>query len=158
MNHEYLLWIALLAYGIHMIEETVYNWRAWVQTALKMNAEWNEFYMVNAVVIVMGLCCAMIGWKNPSIALIFPAFMAVNAVLFHIIPVFTKHMFSPGVITSVVLFLPVVYLLFRGAYIDGMITNPSAIIIPVISGFILMFFPIILQKTKKNITRKYSDN
>ncbi len=28
--------------------------------------------------------CAMVGWKNPAYALSFPAFMVVNAVLFHV--------------------------------------------------------------------------
>jgi len=70
---------ATLIYGVHMLEETMYGWHDWVRKVLKMQAEMNEFYMVNAVVIVLGASCAMVGWKNPAFALSFPAFMVVNA-------------------------------------------------------------------------------
>ena len=40
--------------------------------------------MVNAVVIALGAGCAMVGWRCPAVALIFPAFMVVNALLFHL--------------------------------------------------------------------------
>ena len=97
MTHEYILWIATIAYGFHMIEETVYDWHGWVRRVLKLQAEWHEFYMVNAVVIVLGAGCAMVGWRCPTVALIFPAFMVVNALLFHVLPVLVTRIFSPGV-------------------------------------------------------------
>ncbi len=62
MDHSYLLWIATLIYGVHMLEETIYGWHDWVRKVLKLHAEMNEFYMVNAVVIVLGASCAMVGW------------------------------------------------------------------------------------------------
>ena len=48
MTHEYILWIATAAYGVHMIEETIYDWHGWVRRVLRLNAEWSEFYLVNA--------------------------------------------------------------------------------------------------------------
>ena len=60
MDHSYLLWIATLIYGVHMLEETIYGWHDWVRNVLKLQAEWNEFYMVNAVVIVLGASCALV--------------------------------------------------------------------------------------------------
>lgn len=149
MNHEYLLWIATLAYGVHMIEETIYNWHDWVRKVLKVNAEWSEFYMVNAVVIVLGATCAMVGWRSPAFALILPAFMIINAVLFHIVPVLVTRIFSPGVITAVFLFLPVTGWIYYQAYLDGVLTAPVTWISS-LSGLALMFFPIVLQKTKTN--------
>ena len=38
-----------------MIEETIYDWHGWVRRILKLDAEWSEFYMVNAIVIVLGV-------------------------------------------------------------------------------------------------------
>ncbi len=147
MDHSYLLWIATLIYGVHMLEETMYGWHDWVRKVLKMQAEMNEFYMVNAVVIVLGASCAMVGWKNPAFALSFPAFMVVNAVLFHIAPVLVTRIFSPGVITAVLLFLPVTAWIYYSAYLDGVLSF-STVAISSVSGAVLMFFPIILQKTK----------
>jgi len=149
VKHEYLLWVATLAYGVHMLEETIYNWHDWVRKVLKLNAEWSEFYMVNAVVIVLGATCAMVGWRNPAFALILPAFMLVNAVLFHIVPVLVTRIFSPGVITAVLLFLPVTGRIYYQADRDGVLTG-SAIAISSLLGLVLMLFPIVLQKTKTN--------
>ncbi|MBC7800739.1 MAG: HXXEE domain-containing protein, partial [Gemmatimonadaceae bacterium] len=67
MAHEYILWIATAAYALHMIEETIYDWHGWVRRVLKLQAEWNEFYMVNGFVIVLGISCAMIGWRQPMV-------------------------------------------------------------------------------------------
>ncbi len=148
MTHEYILWIATIAYGFHMIEETVYDWHGWVRRVLKLQAEWHEFYMVNAVVIVLGAGCAMVGWRCPTVALIFPAFMVVNALLFHVLPVLVTRIFSPGLFTSLILFLPVTAWLYRGAWQDGVLTT-SAVFISSVMGFLLMMFPIVLQKTKR---------
>ena len=156
MSHEYLLWVATFAYGIHMIEETVYNWHDWVRYTLGMEAQWHEFYMVNAVVIVMGCTCAMVGWKNPTFSLIFPAFMVVNAVGFHILPIIVKRTFSPGVITSIILFLPITASIYYGAYQDGVITSLQVVLVSAAMGFVCMMFPIFLQKTKYNsMVKKY---
>ena len=156
MTHEYLLWVATLAYGVHMLEETIYNWHDWVRTVLKVDAEWSEFYMVNAIVIVLGASCAMVGWKNPAFALLLPAFMVVNATIFHIIPVIVTRIFSPGVITAVLLFLPVTGYIYYTALQDGVLTSGS-VWVSSIGGLLLMFFPIVLQKTKRNaLVQRYS--
>ncbi len=152
MDHSYLLWIATLIYGVHMLEETIYGWHDWVRKVLKLQAEWNEFYMVNAIVIVLGASCAMVGWKNAAFALIFPAFMVVNAVLFHIVPVLVTRIFSPGVITAVLLFLPVTVWIYYSAYLDGVLSF-STVAVSSVSGALLMFFPIVLQKTKSEMNR-----
>ena len=147
MSQDYVLWVAAGAYGIHMIEETIYDWRGWVRRVLKLPAEWSEFYLVNAIVGLLGICCAMIGWRSPAIALIFPAFMLVNAILFHILPVLLTRVFSPGVITAVFLFLPVGWWCYSAAAQDGVLTGAD-IAISGVAGFVIMMTPIVIQKTK----------
>jgi len=148
MSHEYVLWIATVAYALHMIEETVYDWRGWVRRVLKLQAEWNEFYMVNAFVIVLGASCAMIGWRRPEVSLSFPAFMLVNAVLFHIVPTAITRIFSPGLFTAVVLFVPVTVWTYYGAWEDGALTAFAGVVSGIL-GFLMMMFPIVLQVTKR---------
>ncbi len=148
MNHQYVLWIATAAYGFHMIEETVYDWHGWVRRVLKLQAEWSEFYLVNGVVFVLGLSYAMVGWQLPAFALVFPAFMLVNAILFHILPTIITRIFSPGIITAVVLFLPVGTWAYCSASRDGAL-NTTAVVVSGVLGFVLMLFPIVLQMTKR---------
>jgi hypothetical protein len=148
MTNEYVLWIAAAVYGIHMIEETVYDWSGWARRVLGLPGQWNEFYVVNAVVGLLGISCAMIGWRSPAVALMFPAFMLVNAVLFHILPVLVTRIFSPGFFTAVVLFLPVGLWCYKAAGQDGVLT-PEAMWISGAGGFILMMVLPLWQKTKR---------
>ena len=89
----------------------------------------------------------MIGWRFPTVALIFPAFMVVNALLFHVLPVLVTRIFSPGLFTALILFLPVTVWLYLGAWQDGVLTT-GAVLISSVMGFLLMMFPIVVQKTK----------
>ena len=52
--------------------------------------------------------------------------MLVNAVLFHIVPVAVTRVFSPGLFTAVVLFLPVASWAYWGAWRDGVLTVRTA--------------------------------
>lgn len=147
MSHEYFLWIATLAYGLHIIEEMLFDWRGWARGFLKLPAEWNEFYVFNAFVILYGCISAIIGWKYPIISLSFPAFMLVNAIFFHLLPVMVSRRFSPGLFTALVLFVPIAGLTYYGASIDNVISIKS-ISISTLFGVIIMAYPIALQKLK----------
>ena len=74
--------------------------------------------------------------------------MLVNAVLFHIAPVVGTRVFSPGLFTALVLFLPVASWAYWGAWRDGVLTV-GAVVVSGVVGFLLMMFPIVLQKTKR---------
>src|SRR3954463_11520410 len=100
MTHEYVLWIATAAYGFHILEEYELNWRGWATRVLKLPVDWSSFYVVNSLVALFGLCSAMVGWRCPEFALSFPAVMIVNATVFHVVPVITTRVFSPGVVTG----------------------------------------------------------
>lgn len=148
MSHEYFLWIATLAYGLHIVEEMILDWRGWARGFMKLPAEWNEFYVVNAAVILFGCVSSIIGWKCPMIALSFPALMLVNTI-FHLVPVIKSGRFSPGLITALVLFAPIAALTYYGASVDNVISVKS-IVFSSLFGVIFMAYPISLQiiKTK----------
>ena len=62
MSHEHILWIALFAYSVHMLEEFELNWRDWARLVFKLPVDWPSFYLANAIVVVIGICCASVGW------------------------------------------------------------------------------------------------
>ena len=146
MNHQFILWVAMLCYAAHMLEEYFYNWKDWVFKTLGLNASWTDFYLVNTFVLFMGVACASVGWNCMWVSLIFPGFMLINAVIFHIIPVIRYRKFSPGIITAVLLFLPVITFSYYYAWQNGATTQD--VLISIVAGAILMFYPIILQVTK----------
>jgi hypothetical protein len=147
VSHEYLLWIAVAAYGLHILEEFELNWRDWARVVLGLPVEWGSFYVVNALVIVLGVCCASVGWREPWFALGFPALMVINATLFHVLPVVVTRVYSPGVTTAVVLFYPAAGWVYYGAWADGALTTTAGVLSGAF-GVGLMAMPVILLKVK----------
>jgi hypothetical protein len=147
MTHEYVLWLATAAYGLHILEEYELNWRDWARKVLGLPVEWGTFYVVNSLVVVLGVCSAGVGWRQPEFALSFPALMLINATLFHVVPFATTHIFSPGLITAVVLFYPIAGWVYYAAWLDGALTRETGIVSAVI-GALLMASPIVLLRVK----------
>ena len=147
MNHEIWLWVATAAYGLHALEEFMLDWKTWANTVLKLPVDWPIFYVVNALVVVLGIIAAEIGWRLPALSLAFPALMLINAVFFHILPFIVTKKFSPGLISAVVLFLPIGIWLFYGANRDGVLSVMTAIGAFAL-GAGLMAYPILLLKLR----------
>ena len=147
MSHEYLLWITVAAYGIHILEEYELNWRDWARSVLKLPVEWNSFYLVNALVVVLGVCMAEVGWREPWFSLGLPALMLINATFFHVLPTVVTRVYSPGLTTAVVLFYPVAIWAYYGAWLDGILSVHTGFL-SVVFGALLMATPIVLLKNK----------
>ncbi len=147
MSHEHLLWVAVAAYGIHVLEEYELNWRDWARAILHLPVEWGTFYVVNALVGLLGVCCASVGWREPWFALGLPALMLINATLFHVAPVLATRVYSPGIATAIVLFYPVAGWVYYGAWADGVLTV-GAVVLSGLFGAALMASPIVLLRIK----------
>ncbi len=108
MSHlQIMLWLCVAAYGMHVLEEFVFDWRSWSQQVLHLPTRWEDFYITNCLVIVVGIVAVEIAPEYPAAALGFPGLMLINGVLMHIFPfVLKRGRFSPGLITAVLLFLP----------------------------------------------------
>jgi hypothetical protein len=71
MTHEYLLWLGLSAYAVHVLEELSFNWKEWAHSSLGLKTlEWNHFYVANAAVMFIGISAAMVGWLVGSLLLL----------------------------------------------------------------------------------------
>jgi hypothetical protein len=142
-----LLWLATACYGIHILEEYQLNWRDWARTALGLPVEWSDFYVVNALVIVLGVVAAnLAAW--PVVALAFPAVMLINATFFHVLPfVRMGGRFSPGLVTALVLFYPVGIACYWRAATDGTL-SAGTLIASLVLGALLMASPVVLLLIK----------
>jgi hypothetical protein len=147
LTHEYILWICLAAYALHMLEEYELNWRDWARNILGLPVDWISFYIVNALVVVLGACMAMVGWRATWFTLGFPALMLINATFFHVLPTLVKRVYSPGVTTALLLFYPAACWAYYGAHADGILTT-EAIVLSGLFGAALMASPIVLLKVK----------
>jgi len=143
-----LMWLATASYGLHILEEYQLNWRDWARTVVALPVEWSDFYVVNALVIVLGIVAANLAAPWPGIALAFPALMLINATFFHVLPMLRAHgRFSPGLFTAIVLFYPIGVACYWRAAADGAL-GASALIGSLLIGVVLMASPVVLLKIK----------
>jgi hypothetical protein len=149
---KYIFWLLIVAYSAHILEEYFMNWKKWVYTYTKINISWNEFYLINCIVIVYGICIANIGINNLYISLTFPALMIINAIIFHILPTIINKKISPGLFTSILLFLPLSIKTFYEINKIDKLTKEN-MIMAFIGGFIIMFYPIILNRIRNKINK-----
>lgn len=148
MSHSFILWIATLAYALHIVEEYTFDWKSWAINVLNLPVNWTHFAVVNGVVIVLGISCSEVAFSLPAYALCLPALMLINATFFHVLPFLTtKGRFSPGLATSILLFYPIGIWAYYGAYLDGVLTL-STLILSFIIGALIMAFPITALKLR----------
>lgn len=147
MTHEYLLWIATFAYSLHAFEEFELNWRDWARNILRLPVDWTSFYLANSIVVVLGVCCASVGWRAPWFALALPALMLINATFFHLLPTLVTRVYSPGLATALLFFYPLGIWSYYGAHRDGILTL-TQILLSFLAGAAIMASPIILLKIK----------
>ncbi len=103
-----MLWLCVAAYGFHVLEEFIFDWRNWARQVLHLPARWEDFYVTNCLVIVVGIVAVEIAPEFPAIALSLPALMLINGTFMHVFPFILKRgRFSPGLITSILLFWPI---------------------------------------------------
>ena len=148
MDLAHWVWLATAAYGIHALEEFILDWRDWARAVIGLPVEWSHFYVVNFLVIVLGVVAANVADAAPAIALAYPALVLINGIFFHIVPVIvTRGRFSPGLFTAIVLFLPIGFLSYRAAYSEGHLDTFS-LVVSLAVGAALMASPIILLRIK----------
>jgi hypothetical protein len=109
MSHlQVMLWLCVASYGFHVAEEFIFDWRNWARQVLHLPARWDDFYVTNCLVIVLGIVAVFISPEFPAIALGFPGLMLINGTFMHVFPFILKRgRFSPGLITSILLFWPI---------------------------------------------------
>lgn len=143
-------WTLTVAYAAHILEEYVLDWKSWAEKTSNLKMEWSEFFIANAAVIVLGICCSSVGYTCPVFAYLFVGLATVNALFAHIGTTIVKRKFSPGLITSIILFIPICVWAYIMAFDKGILTMPF-MIISILGGFIIMLFPVILQLIKQKI-------
>ncbi|WP_316239256.1 HXXEE domain-containing protein [Bradyrhizobium sp. SZCCHNR1015] len=139
-----MAWLALAAYGAHILEEYTFDWRNWARTVMKLPVEWSDFYVTNALVVVLGAVQAELAETWPSAALTYAALMIINAVFFHILPFLRSGgRFSPGLATALILFFPIAIAMWRRAWGDGVLDVGTAVL-AVVAGALLMAYPVVM--------------
>ena len=148
MSITTLAWLGMAAYAAHILEEYTLDWRNWSHHVLGLPAEWNDFYVTNCVVVALGIAQAMLAPTLPLAVLSYAGLELINAILMHVTPVIrTRGRFSPGVVTGVLIFLPLGITTYWTLLANGTVTVGDAVLGLVIGGATLAF-PIVMLKVK----------
>ena len=140
MSRTDLAWLAVAAYALHIMEERILDWLGSARKSLDLTIEQENYRLVEGVFLILGAVAALVSANLPIIALSFAAFLLVNAIFFHIWPmVRTGGQFSPGVITAVILFLPIAYYQYRLSA-----SQPADYVLSVIIGGAVILSPLAL--------------
>ncbi|MDR0682195.1 MAG: HXXEE domain-containing protein [Dysgonamonadaceae bacterium] len=148
-------WILTVAYTGHIFEEYVLDWRKWAQNTSKLKFEWTEFFIANFAVIILGISASVTGFDCPVFSFMFVGLAAINGLFAHIGTTIVKRKFSPGLITSILLFVPVCTWAYIVAFEKGILTLPFTLI-TLGGALFIMLFPVSLQfiKQKTNLIDK----
>ena len=136
-----LIILAPLIFVLHHFEEhIIFNFREWrLKYFLDNNALSTEEILIRLISLLLILVIVHIFKKNRGSAHVVMFFLMTTQVVnafFHVFFSLYFLDFSPGAITAVLLYLPVNYLIFRAAFLEGYLRS--------ISEFLLIFFAAIL--------------
>ena len=148
MDNQFILWIMTFAYAAHAFEERILNWNIWAKETFGVDVSWEMFYSANFTVVILGICCSSVGWRYPAFALSLPALALITSVFFHILPSIIKKRFSPGLITSVLLFLPIGILCYKFADADSVL-DTNTFLLSMIIGTVIMSFPFLIKSAHR---------
>ena len=148
MDLANLSWLAFAAYGIHILEEYSFDWRNWARAVIGLPVEWTDFYLTNALVLVIGIAQAELAPALALAPLAFAALMLINATFFHVLPfICTRGRFSPGIVTAIFIFYPLGIGEFAKATAERRLSFGIAIGAFAI-GAALMAYPIVMLNLK----------
>ena len=147
------IWVLTVAYAAHIIEEYFLDWRGWTESVSKFKLTWAEFFVANFAVIVLGLCSCFVGFACPLFSYMFVGLALANAFFAHIGTTIIKRRFSPGLLTSIFLFLPICIWAYIEAAQKSLLT-PLFIGVTLAGGCVIMMFPILLQMIKAKLKSK----
>ena len=136
-----LIILAPLIFALHHFEEhIILNFREWrLKYFLDNNTISTEEVLIRLIALLLIIVIVHIIKKNRGSAHVVMFFLMTTQVVnafFHIFFSFYFLDFSPGAITATLLYLPVNYLIFRAAFLEGYLTNSLELL--------LIFFAAIL--------------
>jgi hypothetical protein len=139
MRFERLIWLMPLAYAAHIGEEIVGDFPGWVAAVLGVRVGFSAFLAANGLFlgILVALCSgasrsrsrfavfALICWASGN--------LFWNA-LFHLATTLAFARYSPGLVTGLLLYLPLSLLVVAGARRSGRLGVPALAVAVVLGG------------------------
>ena len=148
---EWTLWVVAVSCALPVAEEDWTGWQSWALQTLGIVMPTTRFFLANAVLVVVALLFARVGWRRPTLSLVIPAATLANAIFFHILPTIVQGRASPGVYTAALLYLPFSSWALLGARRDGV--PGRAIGVALAAGTLMMVGVVLGAKWLGSVSR-----
>lgn len=152
--HEWILWVLLAASALHVMEEHALGWQGWATSVmgkkLGVSFYWQDFYVTNAALFIVGISTAMVGWQFVAFGLSFASLNIIDALLFHIFPSIQAKRLNPGCITATIIYLPIGFLCYWAASKDNVLTT-NMLVLSIIIGAFLMASALVGPKLRNSL-------
>lgn len=136
-------WLLLAACAAHVVEEYVLDWRSWAASMSGLQPTWGQFWLVNAAFLGLACLAAWAGSKRPVIGLALPSLTLINGLFFHLGPTLVTGRVSPGVFSSVFLYVPISSWICWRAHQEGWLSLRVALRAVALGGMV-MALPFVL--------------
>ncbi len=145
MSLSILVWLAVGAYALHIIEEHVLDWFGWARKTMNLNMERDTYVTVEATFLVLGVVAAMSASAMPMVGLAFIVLLVINVTVFHLLPMaMAGGRFSPGTISGVLLFYPIGWLALTSGSASAANLSWAVVI-----GAAVILWPMLLLQLKR---------
>jgi hypothetical protein len=137
-----LYWALVAAAVLHVAEETCFDWVGWAKRFVK-GVTWRQFVFINALFLLLMAAGAFMATRTPAFALSTAALLFINA-WFHIGPSVATRTYSPGLVSALLLYLPLPVLAYaRSIRLQG--TSLREMVLTFLWGAAWMLFPLLFQ-------------
>jgi hypothetical protein len=144
MSLSILVWLAVGAYALHIIEEHVLDWFGWARKTMNLNMARETYVTIEAAFVVLGVAAAMAASAVPIVGLAFIAMLVINVTFFHLLPMaMSGGGFSPGTISGLLF-----YVIGWSALMNSGATGTNVTWAAVIGAAVILW-PMLLLKLKR---------
>jgi hypothetical protein len=132
--------LIVLCAAIHVAEEYFCGWLAWTAQFVR-GVTRTHFVVGNA--LFLALCVAGVVLPDPAFRLSLAALLLWNA-LVHLVPTVVRREYSPGVVSALLLYVPLGVHAYAGA-LHGSMATSRQVIASVPMGLLWMIVPFLYQ-------------
>ena len=139
LSFRWVVWLAPLAFVLHISEEWP-QFVPWVNRFVSAEFTRRDYLLTHGMGLVSFVLVAGVlsRWSFPPLVFLFFTLLLLPAMLwnigFHVSVTAFYRTYCPGVITAVVVYAPVVYLLTQSAWREGLISTATWIAAVLIAG------------------------
>lgn len=136
-----IIWLIPAAYGLHIIEEFTGNFPGWVDHSVHGTFSYTGFVLNNVAFMTILLIVVRLNWRrsSPARATALVVWVSANLfwdALFHLILTPVLGVYSPGLVTAALLYVPL-SLLTATAVLTQRILSAPRLVLAVLGGLVV---------------------